>query len=232
MSAKYPEIKRYIIDKINKGEYKQGVMLPSEKEFTELFHVSRMTVRRALDDLIQDGLLRRKSGSGVFLTEKKLERSVSKISVSKDESIHQLYKTLSVKVIDLKMIDNHYLAKKYLDIEDEKIIQLKRVQLGDGKPIVYENLFLPLKYFTPFEKEECLQGFENVVEKHFLKKDVYEKNNIIIEARTATKKIATLLQIAVNDPILQIVVTAVDKEGNKYYCGVNSYAGDQFIYRD
>lgn len=232
MGAKYPELKRYIVEQINKGEYKPGVMLPSEKEFTQLFNVSRMTVRRAFDDLIQDGILRRQAGSGVFLTEKKLERSFSKISISQDETVNQIYKNLSVKVLDLKIIKNHYLAKKYLGIENEDIIQLKRVQLGDGKPIVYENIFLPLKYFTLFEKEECFQSFSNVIDKHFIEIEKREKNIIIVEAKCATKKIATLLHIAVNSPILQIVITAVDKDGNKYYCGINSYSGEEFMYCD
>ena len=56
MAAKYPEIKKYILEQIDNGKFKEDVMLPSEKEFTELFNVSRMTVRRAFDDLIQDGV--------------------------------------------------------------------------------------------------------------------------------------------------------------------------------
>lgn len=55
MAAKYPKIKKYILEQIDNGKFKEDVMLPSEKEFTELFNVSRMTVRRAFDDLIQDG---------------------------------------------------------------------------------------------------------------------------------------------------------------------------------
>lgn len=232
MSAKYPELKRYIIEKINNGEYKVGEMLPTEKEFTQIFNVSRMTVRRALDDLIQDGILRRKSGSGVFLAEKKLERSVKKISVSQDKDILQRYKTLTVKVVDWKIINNHYLAKKYLGIENEDILQLKRVQFGDGQPIVYENLFLPLKYFPLLKKEECTQGFQKIVEEYFIEKDKYKDNKITVEAKCANKKIASLLHIAVNAPVLQIVVTAVDEQGHSYFCGVNSYAGDDFFYSD
>ena len=70
MAAKYPEIKKYILEQIDNGKFKEDVMLPSEKEFTELFNVSRMTVRRAFDDLIQDGVLIRKRGSGLFLAKK------------------------------------------------------------------------------------------------------------------------------------------------------------------
>lgn len=230
MAARYPEIKQYILNQIDNGHYKIGVMLPSEKEFTELFKVSRMTVRRAFDDLIQDGVLIRKPGSGVFIANNKIERSMSQISISQDEIIHQIYSKLTVKVIEFKIVHNHYIARKYLELEDEDVIQIKRVQLGDGQPIVYENIFLPVKYFTEIKKEECIHSFKDVIDQHFLEKDNYLKNKITVEAKLATKSLSSLLQIPMNSSILQLKIVAIGKNGEKYYCGINSYPGDSFKY--
>lgn len=230
MAAKYPEIKKYILEQIDNGKFKEDVMLPSEKEFTELFNVSRMTVRRAFDDLIQDGVLIRKRGSGLFLVKKKMSRSMNQISVSKDEQLHKIFKQLTVKVLEVKVIDDNYIAKEYFNLEQEKIIRVKRVQLGDGQPIVYEKIYLPLKYFTMVKKEECYQSFENVIEKHFLIKQQELSNQIIVEAKVANKKISSLLQIPINSPILQLKIIAKDSSDKIYYYGINSYPGDQFVY--
>lgn len=230
MAAKYPEIKKYILEQIDNGNFKEDVMLPSEKKFTELFNVSRMTVRRAFDDLIQDGVLIRKPGSGLFLAKKKMSRSMNQISVSKDEQMHKIFKQLTVKVLEVKVIDDNYIAKEYFNLEQEKIIRVKRVQLGDGQPIVYEKIYLPLKYFTIVKKEECYQSFENVIKKHFLIKQQELSNQIIVEAKVATKKMSTLLQIPINSPVLQLRIIAKDCNDKVYYYGINSYPGDQFIY--
>ena len=67
MASLYPFIKEDILKDIQSGVYQEDKMLPPEREFTEKYRVSRMTIRRALDELIQDGVLIRKSGSGVFM---------------------------------------------------------------------------------------------------------------------------------------------------------------------
>lgn len=231
MASRYPEIKKYILKKIDIGEYVEDIMLPTEKEFTELFQVSRMTVRRALDELIHDGILVRKRGSGVFLTKKKIERSLSKISISHDEDINKIFDKLSVKIIAFTIVRDHYIAKKYLGLsEDEEVYQIKRVQLGDNQPIVYENIFLPVKYFSKIEKEECKQSMNDIVNSHMIINNVNKKNNIIVEAKSATKSISSLLQVPLKTPILQISIVVCGEDGNKLYCGINSYSGDDFIY--
>ena len=73
MSTKYPEIKQYILTQIHHGNYSKGMKLPPEKDFVQLFNVSRMTVRRAFDELIQEGALIRKIDSGVFVSSDKIE---------------------------------------------------------------------------------------------------------------------------------------------------------------
>ena len=55
MASLYPFIKEDILKDIQSGVYQEDKMLPPEREFTEKYRVSRMTIRRALDELIQDG---------------------------------------------------------------------------------------------------------------------------------------------------------------------------------
>ena len=66
MASLYPFIKEDILKDIQSGVYQEDKMLPPEREFTEKYRVSRMTIRRALDELIQDGVLIR-SLAVVFL---------------------------------------------------------------------------------------------------------------------------------------------------------------------
>ncbi len=230
MASRYPEIKQYILQQIDNNIFIEGVMLPPEKDFTEMFKVSRMTVRRAFDELIQDGILYRKKGSGVFITRKKIKRSLEKISTQRDEEIKSQFGNITIKVVDFKIVHDHFIVNKYLGLKGEDAYQIKRVQIGGDTPIVYENLFLPCRYFSEFEKADCETSITNLTKEHFLCNDKKIKNQITVEATLATKTLSSLLHVSVNDPVLQLTILAGDEEGHKYYCGINSYPGNTFSY--
>ncbi|MGN1182060.1 MAG: GntR family transcriptional regulator [Faecalibacillus sp.] len=229
-SSRYPEIKKYILEQIENNNYQEDVMLPTEKEFTEKFNVSRMTVRRAFDELIQDGVLYRKRGYGVFIAKKKIKRSILKLSTQHDEELKEMFNEITIKVLDFKIVHNHPFVKKYLDIENEDVYQIKRIQLGDNQPIVYENIFLPCRYFSNLKKEDFNQSLSNI---KTIKEITGRRNinhRITVEAKVATMNLASLLHISANDPVLQLNIVVVDENETKYYCGINRYPGNSFSY--
>ena len=228
LTTRYPEIKKYILKQIDDGIYKEGIMLPPEKEFTELFQTSRMTVRRAFDDLIQDGVLIRKRGSGLFLSPKKIEKTLLSISTQHDEDIRKLFKNISIKLIDFKTVNSHYIVRNELGIEDEDAYQIKRIQLGDNHPIVYENIFLPARYFSKIKKKDCLLSMREITKNHFYLKDRTFKRHITVESALATKNLSSLLQIPVNSPVLKLRIVIEDINGQLCFCGINTYSGDNF----
>ena len=230
MASRYPEIKQYILQQIDNKVYVEGVMLPPEKDFTELFKVSRMTVRRAFDELIQDGILYRKKGSGLFLAKKKIKRSIEKVSTQKDEEIRAQFGDIQIKVIEFKIVHDHYIVKKYLGLKDADAYQIKRVQMAGDTPIVYENLFLPCQYFEEITLEDCSLSMTTIVNTHFYDLNKKLKNQITVEATAATKTLSSLLHVSVNDPVLQLTIVVNDENHESYYCGINSYAGNTFSY--
>ena len=68
----YYQIREDIREKINSNEYPPNSMIPSEAELCEHYGVSRVTVRRAILDLVQEGLLNRGKGKGTFVSEHRL----------------------------------------------------------------------------------------------------------------------------------------------------------------
>lgn len=230
MASLYPKIKEDILKDIQNGVYVEGKMLPPEREFTDKYQVSRMTIRRALEELIQDGVLIRKSGSGVLIAKNKQSRSMSKVSIQKDEDIIKTYGKVTIKVLSKKTVINHPLAMRYLDIEpDEEVYQLKRVQYGNKTPIVYENIFLPKRYFNSIEDIDCSRSMSEIV-KHTIKTSEATNRTIEVEAHLASKKLSTYLEIAKNAPVLQTTVIEKDSQNNPLYCGVDSFDATEFKY--
>ena len=68
----YYQIKQIILEKINNSEWKVGQCIASERELSEAYGVSRMTVRQALGELVQEGILLREKGKGTFVCEPKV----------------------------------------------------------------------------------------------------------------------------------------------------------------
>ena len=87
-TAKYNVIKQYICEKIESGQWLEHSKVPSENELTEQFSVSRMTARRALQELTEQGLLVRSQGSGTFVATFKSQSSLLEIRNIADE-IHE-----------------------------------------------------------------------------------------------------------------------------------------------
>ena len=75
----YKQLEEKLQHEIETGERPAGSRLPTENELSETYHVSRVTVRKALAGLSELGYLDRKSGKGTFVAEKKLHRSITEV---------------------------------------------------------------------------------------------------------------------------------------------------------
>lgn len=229
----YTEIKDYILKCIDTKEYTVGYKLPPEREYTEKFKASRMTVRRAIDELIQEGILIKKKGkgiSGTYVAKAKKSRSLHRISISTDKELIKEYGQIRIVVLERKVVKNHSLAKKLLKLKPEEVYQVKRIQYGWDFPIVYENLFFPLKYFTNIENAHFEQSMSQIIPK-YLNTNYQETNNKVeIEAQIATPKLMKLLSITKDSPVLQLTNIVYDQNGNPIFCGIDSYDGTSFKY--
>ena len=72
---KYEKVKEYLLERILDGTYVPDLPIPPERELASLLDVNRMTVRRAVEELMYDGYLIRKKGSGTYLTREKVRKN-------------------------------------------------------------------------------------------------------------------------------------------------------------
>ncbi|MTW87905.1 UTRA domain-containing protein [Virgibacillus dakarensis] len=141
----YHQIKDYLEDKITMREWQPGYRLPTEKELAAQFNVSNITVKRAIHELVNEGILYRQSGKGTFVI-KKEEQDISKLvslrNESEDNQQHP-HKTLSfTKVKAGKKIG------KILEINpDENVYKINRLKIKKGNPEVIEYSFIPGNVF-------------------------------------------------------------------------------------
>lgn len=127
--------------------------LPSERQLAETYQVSRNTVRLALLNLEETGLVRRIHGKGTFVSRINLESDIES-SYKFDQQMRLLGKVLSTKIINFKKREaNEFFAEK-LDLKiGEMMFQIDRLRLADNEPMMCDRSFLPFKLFKELTKE-------------------------------------------------------------------------------
>ncbi|MDD3402121.1 MAG: GntR family transcriptional regulator [Hespellia sp.] len=203
---KYYHVKQEIIKKIDDNTYQEGDTIPSERELMVLFDVSRITIRKAIDDLVKEGYLYRVHGKGTFVRgEGKQNDLVSITSCTQD--IEKLGYTPGRKVMKKCVIPADAKRKSFLNLNDhEDVFCLSRIYYADDEPINYTTTYLPYKYFPDIDLYDFAQ-----VSLYKILEDKYDvritKATRTIEAISAHGEIAEYLDVEEEVPLLQFCCT-------------------------
>jgi len=141
---------RQIIDSINSGidsgVYNRGDAIPSEPELCRLFDTTRMSVRRAIDQLVSEGKLFRIQGKGTFVSQLELNKTYQKQGFS--SNMLSLGMHPSSRVLFFGECAAGEMVRRHLDLEPgEPVFCLKRIRLADEEPIAIERVWISLKKY-------------------------------------------------------------------------------------
>lgn len=128
------------------GRLKPGDQLPTEKELIKHYEVSRITVRRVLNMLVQEGLIYRQAGRGSFVAHATLEHALSHI-VSFTEDMRRRGFEVSTRVLFSGLAAAGSELARKLDVAvGEELARLERLRLADGEPMCIENSHFVHRY--------------------------------------------------------------------------------------
>lgn len=169
----YIQIKDILIEKINSGELKSGSQLPSEREISETYNISRMTARSALTQLVDLGYAYRVKGKGTFVRFPNFERDFVKLS-----GFSQMLKSKGIKpsnkVAKSGIIEADKKIASLLETTiGTKVYEIVRVRYGDNIALALEYSYLPVSLFDnllqyDFESNSLYKVIEDIY-KHKLK---------------------------------------------------------------
>jgi GntR family transcriptional regulator len=153
----YQQIFDVLRDEILAGTYDHDRALPSEKQLEERFRVSRITIRRAIDELARGGLVDRAKGRATRVT----ERPAAIFADVDDELANMLavISNLKIKVINFRWIPADAFVAERLRMETgEKLLWITRLRSGDSGPVMHSSLHLPRWAGEGFTREDLAQG--------------------------------------------------------------------------
>ena len=141
----YLQLREVVRNKIEEGEYPPGMAIPSENELSETYGVNRLTVRNAIDALVNEGLLRRIQGKGAFVVGDRIERDLDSLSGFR-QTMNDRNASPEAKILAKT---RRKAGKKYARIfgidEDDEIFYVRRLNSANGEPISIEHTFVPTK---------------------------------------------------------------------------------------
>lgn len=156
--AKYFQIEQDIINAIKSGELQPGDKVDSESVLKKKYNVSAITVRKAFNDLINEGYLNGVQGVGTFVAKKQMIRGLTSISFS-DELLQQGYKT-DMQVDKIEEIVNAGIADKLGIPQDQPIVCVRRIRLANDEPIAYQSSFIDSRILS-LEQAEKVKEYKS-----------------------------------------------------------------------
>ena len=140
----YFQLKELIVEEIKSGQYPVDSLIPTEKELSEQFGISRTTVRQAVTELVQEGWLYRIKSKGTFIARQKLKQDfLQRLETFRDQ-MKRLGLEPSTEVLDCRVTKASHEVAENLQIEEgEQVIYLFRRRFGDKEPVVTVETYLP-----------------------------------------------------------------------------------------
>ncbi len=226
---RYYQLREIMREHIRNGEWKPNDLIPSERELSEQYGISRMTARQAITDLVNEGLFYREQGKGTFVSNRKITQQLIHLT-GFTEDIRARGHQPSTKVLTAEMNSADQEIAEKLRIEvGMPVFCLRRLRLADGQPLAIERSQISFKGCERLMEEDLeQQSLYRVLETKF-GTSLMEADQEL-EAGLASREEAQFLKIAVNSAVLYIRrVTYVERNQPVEYAS-SVYCGSKYIF--
>ena len=144
-SLLYSRVETVLASEIADGDLKVGNQLPTEDRLIARFGVSRITVRRAIQNLVSRGLVEIRRGKGTFVAAPKVTQELKELS-GFVEDMHALGRKPTAHVIGKEIVTADATVARQLALtKGERVVRIRRVRLADGVPLSFDETYLPLE---------------------------------------------------------------------------------------
>ncbi|HET9125660.1 MAG TPA: GntR family transcriptional regulator [Solirubrobacteraceae bacterium] len=220
---KYYAVKRHLLDFI--GSLEPGAAVPTERELAGAWETSRTTVRQALADLVAEGRLVRRQGSGTYVAEPKITWPLYLASFT--EQVRASGFAPSSEVLAAQRVPaSAELAERLRIAPRAPLHRIERLRLADNWPIAVETSWLPATRFPGLMRLMRARGslIQTLADHYGTYLATAEET---IETAPATPREAGPLQVDVGTPMLVVTRQNFDAEATVVELGRTWFRGDR-----
>jgi len=207
-------------------EQPPGTLLPSERSIADRYQVARMTVRQAVTDLVNRGLVRRVNGAGTYVAEPRLTHGTTTGSFSHDMLVRGLRP--GARVVSIRVRTASALVAERLQLtEGDPVVAVDRVRTADGVPFAVEQTHLSATRFPGLADLVADDvSLYAILKEHWAVQVATASHRVSVIALDDTD--AALLDVPPGLPSFLIERVAYDAAGSAIEWGRSRYRGDRY----
>jgi GntR family phosphonate transport system transcriptional regulator len=209
--ALYSQIRRSLLDDIRE-RYQAGAYLPPEQTLASRFGVNRHTVRRAIDELVEEGILERQHGRGTLVLNAPIEYPIGK--GSRFTETFSAIGTASSLVLRKELIDARGGVAEKLGLHTgAPVLWIETLRLLDERPLCLISHFLP-QHYAELTLERYREGsLHSFLAEHFALR--LRRSYSLVTALMPRGNDAQLLQMSQRQPVLRVKSLNVQDPGDE-----------------
>jgi len=223
-APKQNEARERVLDLIE--QLSIGDAIPSERQLSADLRMSRLTVRAALDDLVRDGLLVRRRGSGTFVGEPKIAQELTMTSFSEDmrrRGMVPANRTLGIVVVQA----GAHLGRLLMVSPSEPVVVFKRLRLADRETMAIETLHVRQSLIPGLSAEDLEQhSFYELLEDRY--GVVMAGGTQTIEPTVTNEEESAALGVPLHSPAFLFERTTRTAKGDVVEYVRSIYRGDRY----
>lgn len=206
----YQETANRIKDDIISANLSKGNMIPSEAKLSKVYEVSRVTIRRAIQLLIEENLLYSIQGSGTYIKNSKIEYDIFKSQSFKAEMIER-GTDFSNEILEFQLTVPSKGVQEALKLTDkDKIYYVKRLRFVNGEPCILEESHLPVHLFPELSVDIMKKSLYDHIKNKGYRIDYREGELLAINPQ---EELIQLLHLDSYDPLLFLKVHSAIEAG-------------------
>lgn len=226
----YQQIKDGLIAAIRAGDFAADQRLPSERELSEQYAVSRMTVRQALLALVRDGVIYARVGKGTFVAAPKIDQQLRTLTGFSQDVTARGSRPAS-RVLDARVVGAAPEVAAALRIMPQsEVFRLARLRLADDLPLAVETAHLPFARFPGLLAHDFAAESLYAVIEHEYGLALTQAEQVL-EAAVAGADELGPLELTPPAAVMRMQRLTVDSEGAPVEFVLSSYRGDRYKFR-
>lgn len=233
-SPLYKQLIETLLEKIQNGTWQVGTQIPTEEELSKEYHLSRITVRNAIAELVEKDLLIRKQGVGTFVCKprikKKLEYHISFTETCAMNGLEARSRLLFKEIIN----PTNEERKQLVLTESDKLIHIQRIRYGGDEPLLIENNYLSYSRFNDLLAEDLNGSFYDLLNTKYsiqVKSINLSSPDIFgtsLEVIRAPQPLAELLQVDNGAPLVYLCSLLHDQYNNPIHIGRHYMVAERY----
>jgi GntR family transcriptional regulator len=223
----YFQIQTQLLKMIQEGQLRAGDALPSEDELSRTCGVSRMTARHALQSLKTQGFASRHKGQGTFVSQPRVEKDITHLCGFTAE-MRALGLKPSSRILNAETAPASAEVASRLRVEvGSPVFNLRRLRSADGLPVAVEEVWLSQEQFPGVDQIDfaSLSLYQTLRERYGIR---VGRADEVLEARSANRLEAELLEIPRRSSVLVISRTLWNADGKPVETAHSVYRGDRY----